>query len=83
MRLWDAEVGTEVRGHWVSGDRPVQGHAAWVLPGVEAESLEGRILSASGDAWRVLGWQVWDHPSAPGQWTRLPLGPYPGTLSQV
>jgi WD40 repeat protein/nucleoside phosphorylase len=78
LRLWDATSGAWLRGHWTSSWRSNQGHAVWVPPGVEAGHPEGRLISASGDAWRLLGWQVWDHPSAPGLWTRLPLGAYPG-----
>jgi hypothetical protein len=36
----------------------------------------GELLHASGEAWKVLAWQVYDHPSAPGQWTRIPLQGY-------
>ncbi|MCA0325659.1 MAG: pentapeptide repeat-containing protein [Proteobacteria bacterium] len=77
LRLWDADSGRCLRSHWASDWADCAGHAVWSPPGAEAEHPEGRLISASGDAWRVLGWQVWDHPSAPGQWTRLPLGPYP------
>ncbi len=49
-------------------------HAQW-----EGDPLPpdgGELLYASGDAWKVLAWQVFDHPSAPGQWTRIPLQGY-------
>lgn len=78
VRLWDAASGAMLRGHWAGDRLSGQGHAIWAPPGAEPEHPEGRLISASGDAWRMLGWQVWDHPSAPGQWTRLPLGAYPG-----
>ncbi|MFC3683175.1 WD40 domain-containing protein [Hydrogenophaga luteola] len=76
--LWDANTGACVRCYWAqTSTNGLSGHAVWSPPGAEPEHPEGRVISASGDAWRLLGWQVWDHPSAPGQWTRLPLGPYP------
>lgn len=78
VRLWDAASGAMLRGHWAGDWLSGQGHAIWVPPGAEPEHPEGRLISASGVAWRMLGWQAWDHPSAPGQWTRLPLGAYPG-----
>jgi len=78
VRLWDAASGAMLRGHWAGDRLSGQGYAIWAPPGAEPEHPEGRLISASGDAWRMLGWQAWDHPSAPGQWTRLPLGAYPG-----
>ena len=78
LRLWDAASGVCLRVHWASAGGREQGHAVWTPPGAEGDCPEGRLLSASGDAWRLLGWQVWDHPSSPGLWTRLPLGAYPG-----
>ena len=78
LRLWDSTSGTWIRGHWSQSYGRTVGHAVWVPPLVEPEHPEGRLISASGDAWRLLGWQVWDHSSTPGQWTRLPLGAYPG-----
>ena len=83
LRLWDAESGACLRGHWACARGKVQGHAIWTPPGADSTHPEGRLLSASGDAWRVLGWQVWDHPSEPGQWTRLPLGTYPQEAAAV
>lgn len=78
VRLWNSTTGMCQRAYWAqSSANGLHGHAVWSPPGAEPEHPEGRVISASGDAWRLLGWQVWDHPSAPGQWTRLPLGPYP------
>ncbi|MDP2219553.1 MAG: PQQ-binding-like beta-propeller repeat protein [Hydrogenophaga sp.] len=80
LRLWDAHTGAcnWLQEFWAQTLDGLNSHATWVPPGVEAAHPEGRVISASGDAWRVLGWQAWDHASAPGQWTRLPLGAYPG-----
>ncbi|MBY0432033.1 MAG: hypothetical protein K2Q10_12600, partial [Rhodospirillales bacterium] len=44
-------------------DTQAPGHAVW-LPD------ESRLISASDDAWRYLGWQYLD---ATGQISRLPL----------
>lgn len=52
------------------------GHAVWRPAGSRSANDPGELIEASGDAWRVLAWQLWDHPSAPGQWTRIPLAGY-------
>ncbi len=73
VRLWDAASGQAMRCHWIARFGEASGHAVWAPPGADPANPAGHLLSASGDAWRLLGWQEWDHPSAPGQWTRLPL----------
>jgi WD40 repeat protein len=78
MRLWSAADGKCLRIHWAGESVRRKSQAVWVPPGVEDESPEGRVISASGDVWRQLAWQAWDYPGAPGEWTRLPLGAYPG-----
>ncbi len=83
MRLWDTTSGVMLRGHWMGDRLSGRGHAVWAPPGAEPDYPEGRLISASGGAWRMLGWQAWDHASAPGQWTRLPLGAYPGEAEGV
>jgi WD40 repeat protein/nucleoside phosphorylase/uncharacterized protein YjbI with pentapeptide repeats len=72
IRLWDAASGACLRIQWANADS----HASWrpARPGDPADG--GELLSASGDAWRVLAWRVFDHPCAPGEWTRLPLQAY-------
>jgi len=73
VRVWDAASGECLSCHWGLVSEDVTGWAAW-RP-VRRNDPNGRdeLIAAGGDAWRVVAWQVWDHPSAPGQWTRLPL----------
>ena len=71
LRLWDANTGELLRVHatWRGGDgRP--GFAVWA-------PSANRVIAASDDAWRSLGWQGL---GADGRITRLPLetfGPVP------
>lgn len=83
LRLWSAADGRCLRVHWAGVLAGRKSHAVWVPPGVEDESPGGRVISASGDVWRQLAWQAWDYPGAPGEWTRLPLGAYPGELPGI
>ncbi len=85
LRLWDAATGQQLRAHWAGTLGTVPSHATWRPPATETGLPEfdkspatdgGALLSASGDAWRMLAWRIWDHPSAPGQWTQLPLDVY-------
>ncbi len=76
VRVWNAASGNFLRGHWANQLGQNTGHAVWSAPGINNSAPHGQLLSASGDAWRVLNWQVWDHPAAPGQWNRLPLEVY-------
>ena len=76
LRTWHAATGEWLRGHWASDQGTLRGHAVWSPPGAQAAYPQGRLISASGDAWRLLKWQVWDHPADPGQWTVLPIDAY-------
>lgn len=75
LRLWDADSGEALRIHatWRARDgRPDGGlgHAVW-------DPTDNRLIDASDDAWRCLGWQYRD---ADGRLNRLPLesfGAYP------
>lgn len=73
MRLWDAVSGACLRIHWLSTRNGVRSHAVWRPACPDDPNDHGELLSAGGDAWRVLAWRVFDHPSAPGAWTRLPV----------
>ncbi len=67
LHLWDAATGEELRSHRAAAGPDATGSAAWE---------PGRLLHASGDAWRWLAWQVWQPevgPNPTGQWTRLPI----------
>jgi WD40 repeat protein len=64
VRLWDVGSGRILRIH--AGWRDAGGHphhAVWVPD-------ENRLVSATDDAWRYLGWQYRD---ADGHLSRLPL----------
>jgi WD40 repeat protein len=75
VRLWDAAAGNALRVH-----RACEGsddYAAWEpaqQDGGDSDARNpsdtGRILFASGDAWRWLGWQC---ETASGEWIRLPM----------
>jgi WD40 repeat protein len=77
VRQWDASSGNCVSACWISPWGMPEGHAAWIPPGTESHAPGGRVISASGESWRVVAWQTWGYPGAPGRWTRLPLGAYP------
>ncbi len=85
VRLWDTTTGQCLQIHWAGTLGTVPSHACWRPPATASGLPEfdkdpatdgGELLSASGDAWRMLAWRVWDDPSAPGQWTQLPLDVY-------
>ena len=59
VRLWDARTGELLR---VTATSP-HGHCVWTLS-------DNRIIEASGDAWRWMGWLDHDENGMP---TRLPL----------
>jgi nucleoside phosphorylase/uncharacterized protein YjbI with pentapeptide repeats len=59
LRLWDARTGELLR---VTATSP-QGHCVWT-------PSDNRIIEASGDAWRWMGWLDHDENGMP---TRLPL----------
>ena len=75
LRLWNSHSGecTHAMTTWGGRDQPFS-HAVWRPARLDDPSDGGEVLQASGEAWRYLAWQVWDHPRAPGEWTRLPLG---------
>ena len=52
--------------------RGIPSHASW-RPGSDGES--DVLISASGDAWRFLSWDMED-PSEPSGWKRVPLQGY-------
>jgi hypothetical protein len=59
VRLWDARTGELLR---ITATSP-QGHCVWT-------PNDNRIIEASGDAWRWMGWLDHDENGMP---TRLPL----------
>jgi WD40 repeat protein len=72
VRLWDADSGRTLRIHaaWqANGSQP--SHAVW-------EPEENRLVTASDDAWRYLGWQYHD---ADGRLSRLPLETFGACLT--
>jgi WD40 repeat protein len=78
VRLWDAATGKALRVHRVcegSDDyavwEPAQPDGDGGDPSNPSDAADtGRILFASGDAWRWLGWQC---ETASGEWIRLPM----------
>jgi WD40 repeat protein/nucleoside phosphorylase/uncharacterized protein YjbI with pentapeptide repeats len=73
IRIWDAGTGECLRCHWATETGEISGLAVWRPPRPHDPADTGELLSVSGDAWRLLAWQAWDFPGAPGKWTRLPL----------
>ena len=73
IRTWDADTGECQCCHWANETGDITGHAVWRPSRPHDPADMGEVLSVGGDAWRLLAWQAWDFPGAPGQWTRLPL----------
>lgn len=70
-----AAMDHELQCRWIAASGLAEGipsHASWRL-GQRDES--DTLVSASGDAWRFLSWDVAD-PAEPGGWRRVPLQAY-------
>ncbi len=76
LRIWDVRSGECLQCHWASAPEYRPATATWRPPYPGDPQDGGELIHASGDAWRSLAWRVFDHPSAPGAWTRLPLQGY-------